>query len=373
MGRIRLLVGIILALVIPAGALAVGTMDTNIVTLSKGDNRTGTYYAAGQTVTIDGDVSGDVVCAAQTVVINGSVGGDVLCAAQTLTINGSVAGSVRGAGQVVSVNGSVGRNLTMAGQTFTLSSGAKVNGEADVAGQSVVINGAVAQNIYVGAGDLTLDSNVGGNVTSYVQTLALGSGAAVSGNFDYTSDQTFSVPNGKVQGIVTRHTPAQGMHNNGPTASDLIGMLLYWMVASLLGALVAVWLAPRLVRSVTGMMLNRWQSSLGWGLLVLIGAPAVLLALALSVVGLPIMVVLGALWILGIFTSSVFVGVALGKLAWQRDDTNRRALALAAVVGVPAIVLIGWVPFLGALVGFVGAAWTLGGMALAVNRARALG
>src|SRR5476649_1675770 len=94
-------VGLALALVIPGAAIASSSAAKDNVTLAKGDNRTGTFYAAGQTVTVDGNVDGDVVCAGQSVIINGSVNGDVLCAGQEVTINGSVSGSVRVVGQLV--------------------------------------------------------------------------------------------------------------------------------------------------------------------------------------------------------------------------------------------------------------------------------
>src|SRR5476651_161034 len=108
MKRFLAAVGLGLALIIPGVALASSAAAKDNVTLVNGDNRTGTYYAAGQTVTVDCNVDGDVVCAGQSVIINGSVNGDVLCAGQEVTINGSVSGSVRVVGQLVTVNGTVG-------------------------------------------------------------------------------------------------------------------------------------------------------------------------------------------------------------------------------------------------------------------------
>lgn len=372
MGRIRIFALALAALAIPAAALAANSSENTNVVLAKGDNRTGTYYAGGQTITVDGNVAGDVVCAGQTVVINGAVDGDVLCAAQTITVNGEVTGSIRSAGQVVTVNGSVGRNVTVAGQNVVLGSGARVNGEVAVAGNTVVVSGPVQQNVYAGANNLTLNSTVGGNVTSYVEKLSLGSAAVVTGNLDYTSDQTFALDKSKVNGQIVRHAPAQPQRQEN-TVAERLGSLLYWIVASLLGALLVVWLAPRLVRGVTNTMLGRWQASLGWGALILIGGPLVLIMLAVTVVGLPTAAVAAVLWLLAIITSGVFAGIAVGRLALQNKDTSQRGLALAALIGVPIMVLVGWLPVIGGLVGIITTAWVLGAMALALNRARVLG
>ncbi|HVQ43980.1 MAG TPA: hypothetical protein VMT30_03365 [Candidatus Saccharimonadia bacterium] len=371
MKRLWLVMGMFLALVLaPAVALAAATTTGNVV-LAKGDNRTGTYYAAGQTVTVDGNVAGDVVCAGQTVVINGTVGGDVLCAGQTVTVNGAVAGSVRSAGQVVTINASVVRNVTVASQNLVIGPDARVGGEVAAAGDTVALSGPVAQAVYSAGRTLSIDAPVGGSVTAMADELALGKDGRVTGNLDYTSSQTFTLDKGKISGQVVRHAPPQP--SRGPTtAADRLTMLLYWIVAMLAGMLLAIWLAPRLVRSVTGMMIQRWEASLGWGAVAVVLAPIAILILAVTVVGLPAALFATALWVLVMISSGLFAGAAIGRLALRGED-DRRGLAMAALLGVPLVVLAGWVPVLGGLVGLVAAIWTAGGVVLAVNRARALG
>ena len=372
MRGIRLLVALIIALALPATVLAADINNTGNITLAKGDNRTGNYYVTGQTVTINGDVTGDVVCAGQTVVINGSVGGDVICGAQTLTINGAVGGSIRGAGQALSVNGTVGRNVTLAAQAFVLGSAARVGGDLVAASQTALIGAPVGQDLYVAAQDLQINASVGGNVTAYVGTLKVAGTAAIAGNLDYTSSLSYSVDKANVAGKISHHTPAQG-DNVRYSASDIFAMLVYWIAAALMGILIAIWLFPRFVRSVTTAMMTRWQASILWGVVVLLGGPIVLLILALTVVGLPVAIVLGVLWLLAILSSGLFAGVAIGRLTWQREDGNRRALYLSALVGVPLILLISWIPIVGELVATAAVVWTLGGIIQAINRARILG
>lgn len=368
MRGLKLLAGLVAALLIPAGALAAGSDGQNI-TLSQGDNRTGTYYAFAQTITIDGNVDGDVVCAGQTVVINGDVKGDVLCAAQTLTVNGPVTGSVRVAGQLVTLNGAIGRNVTAVAQNFTLGTDAKVNGELSVAGQDVTLGAPIAGAVYIGSETLNINSTIGGNLTAYSDQITLGKGASVSGNIDYTSESAQNLDKSKVEGQVVHHAPATPTRHE-PTAADRFEMLLYWVAAVLLGALLAVWLAPRAVRNVTNVMMKRWGPSLGWGALVILVGPLALFVVALSVIGLPAAAALGLLWILALMSSGVLAGVAVGRLAWQRDDDSPRALALAALAGVPLVVIAHWLPWLGVLVGLGVGLWAVGGLVLAAAAAR---
>ena len=372
MRRIWILGGLIMALAMPAVALAAAQGEAANIVLAKGDNRTGTYYAAGQTVTVDGDVAGDVVCGGQTVIINGSVGGDVLCGAQNLTVNGTVGGSVRAVGQVVTVNGNVTRNITVGAQNFVLGSKAAVGGDVVVGGQTAALAGSVGQAVYAGVQDLTLSSSVGGNVTARVQTLTLGGGAALAGNLDYTSPNEFSLDKTKVHGTVARHAAARTMSPASSVGARL-GSLVYLVVATLIGTLLMIWLAPRLVRTTVKTMQKRWSASVGWGALTVIVGPALLAVVALSIVGLPAAVVAGGLWILALVTSSAFAGVAVGKMALKTEDDNRGGLAMAALAGVPIVVILSWLPLIGGLFGLAATLWAVGGMVLAANRARALG
>ncbi len=372
MRRFGILVGLIMALVVPGVALAAGQYTPTDVTLAKGDNRTGNYYVVGQTITVDGDVAGDVVCGAQSVTINGSVGGDVLCAAQNLTVNGPVSGSIRAGGQIVTINGNVARNVTVGAQNFVLGTNAKVGGDVAVGAQTATLNGSVGQSVYAGAETLAINSSVGGSVNAQVQTLTMGGGASISGNVDYTSDKTFALDKSKISGQTVRHAPAQPASRTN-TVGERLGALLYSIAATLLGALLLVWLAPRLVRSITETMQQRWAPSIGWGALAFFAGPLVLVLVALTFVGLPTALILGTLWIIALAASAAFVGVAVGKLVLQQTDDSRRSLALAALAGIPIVVLATWLPWIGWLVSLAAGFWALGAMILAINRARAIG
>ncbi len=342
-----------LGLVIPSAALAATSMMGGDVTLPKGDNRVGTYYAAGQTVTIDGNVDGDVICAGQTVIVNGSVNGDVICAGQEVTINGAVAGSVRAVGQAVTINSVVGRNVTTAGQTVTLGSASRVNGEMAVAGQSVTINGPVGHDVVAAVNDMQLGSTIGGSL-------------------NYLSKQALAIDRSKVKGAVVHQLPPR--HEDSQTSvMARLSSLLFGIASGLVIALVAVWLAPKLVRGMAHTMITRPGASIGWGALVAIAAPVVAVALAFTIIGLPLAILMGILWAMTIMMAGLFAGVAVGQLALGRKEASQKHLALSALTGIPLVLIINWVPFVGFLATLGVTAWTLGAVALNLNRMRALG
>jgi cytoskeletal protein CcmA (bactofilin family) len=341
---------LVLGLAAPSVALASSGMATNTVLLQKGDNRTGTFYASGQTVTVDGDVDGDVVCAGQSVVINGAVKGDVLCAGQDLTVNGAVTGSVRAIGQLVTINGTVGRNVTVGGQTVVLGSGSHVAGELAAGAQTLTINGPVDHDAMVGTNSLTL-------------------GAVIGGSLNYLSNRTLPIDHDKVRGDIVRHDPPRAPSRQNMAGARLAS-LLFWVLGGLAIMLVAVWLIPGMVRGITNIMVARPGASIGWGALATLSGPPLLLVLALTVIGIPLALLLGALWFTIAATAGLLSGVAVGRLALGRRETSRRQLMLATLTGVPLVVIVTWLPWVGAIVGLATIAWAMGGVLFSLRSAR---
>jgi hypothetical protein len=153
-----------------------------------------------------------------------------------------------------------------------------------------------------------------------------------------------------------------------PTPGERLGMLLYWLAAALAGAALMILVAPHMMRSVTDTMNKRWQASLGWGALALIAMPALLILLAITVIGLPAAAVVFVLWLLVLLTSGLFAGIAVGRLIREGDEVSRQALLMAALIGVPILVIVHWLPVLGPIAGLAAAAWTLGGIILSTTK-----
>ena len=357
------------ALLLPAAALAYGVQTGQTTTVPKGETKSGTFYATGQTVTVDGTIDGDLICGGQTVQINGPVHGDVICAGQTVTVNGPVDGSVRLAGQTLNINGTVGRNVTVAGQVFGLGSGASVAGDLGVLTQSATLSGPVAKTVYGATGNLTIDDKVSSVDAQVANSLTLGGSANVAGNLTYASDNTYNVDKSKVGGQVQHNQPVAReqrtpSHNAGNAIAEWFGWVLYWLAAALVTALVLVWLLPRMMRRVNKLMLEHPGRSLLWGLVVTILTPLVAILLMVTIIGIPVALLLGALWFLALVTSGLFAGVAVGEWITGRTGWQKGSLYAAAVVGIVATVIVFNIPFIGWLLALLATWWAVGGLVL---------
>ncbi len=358
-------IGAALIGVLVAPMVALAAVD-EVVTFPKSETHRGTYYAAGQTVVIDGTIEGDLVCAAQTVTVNGVVNGDVICAGQNITVNGPVSGSVRVAGQTVNVNGAVTRNVTGAGQAIAIGKDGKVGGDVALGGETVSVYGPVAHDASIGAGVFNLGAQVGGGVFAGLTTLNMGGDGRVVGDLTYYSEKSVPVDRGRVGGQVNFHETTTTKENQGG-AGAWVASALYWLSGMIVLALAFALVAPAGLRRVGQEMLAHPWAAFGWGALAVLAGPLVLIVIALSFVGLPLAGVLFGVWLLALCTAFIPVSYVVGqKLLEMRANKTKGqdGLVLAVLIGVVMVVAAGWVPVLGPISATAVAFWGIGGMIL---------
>jgi len=126
-------------------------------------------YAIGQSVLIQGRVTGDVYVLARQLVISGQVDGDVVAAAQTISISGRVGDDVRVMGQVIQVSGAgVGDDMIAMGASVELAENTSVGGDFIAGGYQIFVGGTVNGNALLGANGVEISGHIKGNVHASV-------------------------------------------------------------------------------------------------------------------------------------------------------------------------------------------------------------
>lgn len=348
------------ALAMPVSAMAMTVRQGESVGVAKGETLADDLYAFGNTVTIDGTVDGDVVAFAQVVVVNGHVSGSVISAAQTVRIDGTVGGSVRAGGSTVDVGGTVDGDVLAGANQVTVSG--EVKRDVAAGAQTVSITDMVGRNLMAGSESLTIAGKVGGNVSAQSNTVTVAKDGSVAGDLEYWSDEDASVQ-GSVAGKTSRHEPqkkAQGPTGAAGMASTVLDAVVGW-VKSLLGFLLLGLLMVYALRRPTErgslVVLERAWPSFGVGALVFFSAPMAFIFV--FVVGL----FFGAWWLAFVLMAAYWLlllaGVIVGGLAVGRAILRRfvaggePSLTISLLAGLTLVWLVGAIPFLGAVVGWV--------------------
>ena len=371
LGRAFVAAMVLLVCLAPATASAMTVREGDMVTVASGELISDDLYAFGNTITVDGIVDGDLVAFGQNVVIDGEVRGSVLGAAQTVRVNGTVGGSVRAAGALVDVTGQVGGDVIAGASQVTVSG--SVGRDLAAGSADVRISGGIVRNVVVGANYLTIDGQVGGNVGASVNRVTVTKQGSVGGDLDYWSDAEADIQ-GTVAGTTTRHEPQT--QTQRPTglegfARTMLGAALAWIqsfMGFLLLGLFMVFAVRRPTDGGSAAAIVRPWPSLGLGLAAFFGTP--MAAGFLFVVGLFIgtwwlaFVLMMAYWLLllaGVVVGSLAVGRAImGKVS----SSGEPALAWSLVLGLVVVWVVGAIPFIGWILGWLVMTAGVGGLLL---------
>jgi cytoskeletal protein CcmA (bactofilin family) len=313
-------------------------------------------FAAGQRVRITQGSAGDAIVAGADLNLSGGIGGDAVAAGRRLTLRDTVGGDLYAAGGELRIEGSVNGNARVAGSRIELDPAAAIGGGMSVAGGEIEIDGRVGRYLQVAGGDTHINGSIGGDVEVRGGKLEIGPQAVIEGAVIFRGPAPPQVAAGaQVRGGV-QHVQADGDGGDelrrGLRTAFGVGALFWlvgWLVVGCL--LIAVW--PRGTLAVTQAARTRPGRSLLAGLLVLVGAPVLVLILIVTLIGIPLGLLLLAaylVWLpLGYLAAAATVGEwLLLRLRRGREPVVReRILAFCGVL--VALFLMVRIPVAGGL------------------------
>lgn len=350
--------------VLGIGAVVAGVAHGAPAVSSNSATINSSVYRAGRNVNVTGVINGDVFCAGQTVTVDAQVNGDVLCAGQTVNVSGKVNGNVRVAGQTVTLGADVTRSASVVGQDVTIESGAKVGRDLSLATQTTTINGHVNRDLSAATNDLVLNSTVGRNVDATVAKLELQNSADIKGKLNYSSQSQSDLhrsSGAKVGGAVSYHHINKNNNRGGMWHRTMWAGRAYMEISLIIFALVLAALFPQLFDGWNQVARRRFWLSLLVGFLAMFIVPAVIIALFVSVIGVPLALLLILVWLTIIALSAPVAAYYIGSLIMHGGTSIPLVMLLGAVI----LAILCLIPWLGWLVTIV--AYWFGTGALLIN------
>ena len=351
---------IVLGLANPVSAYETRTGE--IVVIEAGEVVDDDLYITAATFILRGTVKGDLIVMGQTISIEpGSlVEEDFMAGGQSVEIAGTVLDDVRIGGAVLTVtdSGVIGDDLLAASYSLDIAPGSSIGGDVIYAGGQIQHSGNIAGDLVAATGALALKGQVGGDVDAQVGDatgappfnpmqfipnmplaptipggFTVGPNAQVSGNLSYTSATVVDIPPNAVQGETTRIEPLlpDEVTEDKPTEPTTGDKILGWIARLirntvsllLIGLLLALLLPCYIPANAEKLRKSPWPS-LGWGILVFFGFFFAIfvvvfiiviltiifglitlgdLALTIMMIGLAVVVILIALFKIGVHVS----------------------------------------------------------------------
>ncbi|WP_436923333.1 hypothetical protein [Halosimplex amylolyticum] len=277
----------------------------------------------GTVVVADGEtIEGDLQAFGGSIVVRGTVEGDLQAVGGTVVVEGTVDGNVQATGGTVQILGTVGGDVAASGGTLSVGDDARINGSLEAGAGSIAVDGTIVGDVRLGGG-----------------SIVLGDTARIAGDLEYEGDLT-RADGATVDGTVTER---EGLNVGSDADFTIPGAVLtvYGMVVTLLVGAVLLALFPVTSSAIAERATRDPLRTGGIGLLTVVAVPIVLVAVAVTIVGIPLALAGGLAFGLLAWVGTVYGRFVLGTwLLSLADAENRWAALLVGVVTVAVLRLI---------------------------------
>jgi cytoskeletal protein CcmA (bactofilin family) len=323
-------------------------------------------------VIIEGKVAKNLYMAGEEVKSRGPVGGDVLAAGRTVEVAGPVDGDVWAAGQRILLNEETKRGVVAFGEELVLALPAKVGTNLIFFGKSILAEGLVKGNLRVFADKVTITGKVDGDVIAQAGEVIVGPRARIGGNLLVKGAKAPQVMPGAQIGGKVEFTKIAPPVKEKPLW-EKVWVKVLALVKLLVLALLMAFFAARLLRGGSETMTTRPGLSLGLGLGVTVLAPLVLVILCAIIIGQAATLVLGTFYLsllaLGGLLFKPVAGLVAGNFIFRYLQKEKQtALLWTVLLGSTVIWLVCLVPYLGAVINFLGLLFTVGALTVLLSR-----
>jgi hypothetical protein len=231
--------------------------------------------------------------------------------------------------------------------------GGRIGRDVFYVGDRLEVRGEIARSLTArwGLDRLTLldAARIGGDVDAWVEDPAhveRAAGAQVGGEV-----RTHEPESAREHYLAAYRDPAVwGFHALFVVASFLFGLLVHAIAPNVLHAELST--------------TREFFAALGWGFVALVVTPIVLVALALTLVGIPIAAFGFFTYVTSIYLAEIVVAVWVGRLIWPARDASWGAFARVLAVGLVLVVLAEHIPFVGVPIWCLAVLVGLGSLAL---------
>lgn len=299
-------------------------------------------YLAGDNISIDYVVDGNLFVCADTVTIDSQIGGDAFIMAKNLVINenGYVYSNLFVIAESVELKGVVCDAFALS-QNFNISGG-YVYRDLKVACNTLNVNGPVGRNAYVSCSTMNFNTDEKTNGIIY-------------GNLDYSANSEISIPENTVKGTVNYNAPKVSPEKSirsiiADYILDLGGFLAFVLIIWL----VCLVLAPKFLANTNKYVGKKTLGILGYGLLALIAVPIACIILILLQLTSGFSLFLLALYVLAIIVSKSLFTITANNYVCSKLKINKNTGIFGMLI-VSGIVIwaITQIPYVGGLVSFV--------------------
>jgi len=375
MKTFSLWLGTILAVLLPLTIMASTIRSGETVRIDQ--PVAGNLYLAGGEVYINAPIGGDFIAAGGQIEVSAPIGDDGLVAGGEIAINAPVSGDLRIGGGQITIRQNIGGDLVVLSGEVIIAEGVAIGGDLMVLGGEIEMNGAVRGVIRISGGEfrmggsasggieakcgeITINGEVNGPARLSAGELDLGSNAVFTGDVRYwqgAGELDFS--DHLRNGATATFDPSLQLSGGAWDKEEVKrGMFLFSIYRFLAGVVLIVLLVNffhRFFSRYAGRLTDNMAGSFGYGMLYLIGLPILIVLAMITIIGIPVGFILAAGYGITLALAGALVSVILAYELekFQGRNWSKSTMMLIAVGISLGIRLVDFIPFAGSLVLFL--------------------
>ena len=296
-------------------------------------------------VTMDDKVNGSTALVGANTEMKGSADGVSFMLGNQVIFNGDTEYAVF-AGNSIEVSGIISKDTFIAGNLITINKDAELQRDAVIAGADVEIHGTISRNVSIYASSVSFKgAKIEGNVKIYASNIEADKDTEINGNLSYPSDAKVNISKGVVNGKMTKTDAIQ--EDNNSFVTTMMGKFWSFMSLMLVFAvlsLVASKIFTRMQKEYDKFDFNKGLETFTKGLLFLILMPIIIFVLFLMSIGIPLALILMALYFIIMYLSTIFTGYLIGYKLWQRFFNNDINMLVVGIFGLSILFVLNLIP-----------------------------
>lgn len=295
-------------------------------------------YLGGENVEITDAVNGNVFAFGSTVTVKGEVLGDVFILAKSIVVDetATIHGNVFAFANDMTLKGKTNYDVYFLGQNFELSNTGYANRDVRIFAATVKLYGSIKKDAFLLVDTILMEEN---------------SENVIGGNLHYTSDKEFTFPEKAIMGSV-KYTQYQGRtRTTGEIVANYLKQFISDISLAIVIILLAVFLAPKWIDKINYALMKRPFVSTGIGILAIVLIPVLALFLLFTGFLTALAVVIAVLYGLVLAISLSLFSLAIAKsLADKWNITSKGKFISFAIVSAIVLWIAKLIPVLGTYV-----------------------
>ena len=256
------------------------------------------------------------------------------------------------AGNILNINDEIEKDLFIAGNSVTITESAILNRDVFIAANSVVIKANIERDLRIGASSVDLRGiTINGDAFISAGEILLDEDSVIVGKLTYFEDtRVDGLEKANVGSTLVKKNISIGIEY---TLKDRIISFIERALAALIVMLVLFYLIPRSKDKIDNLeyTIGDIFKTMAIGLVTLIVAPIVIIIALLTGILTPLALIMGAIFIISIYLSSLIVSYIIGRLIYSKLFIADN-IYISLITGIVLLRLLYLIPYLGAPIVF---------------------